>query len=260
MPLYSRWALRSIPELASFPTSERVLLWNRAARTAGLEYWFRVGLFMGVIGGFGGGVGSEMDHPLVGAVLGGVVSGVVVTLLMGRPIRRRLHDEILKVGLPGGVPAGPNNQAVIPARIALRAPVTDTISARCRCRPLVVDEGEASRFRAMALIVCLAASGASLPRQDRQAPLSPQEWVAFSADVRINSPNRAEAWGRYVQDEHGCVRQEMVHHDGSALITMTNFQTERMYRLYHGAWTGQPMRMSTMPRRPYQRSVSRKTD
>lgn len=115
-------------------------------------------------------------------------------------------------------------------------------------------------FRAMALIVCLAASGASLPRQDRQAPLSPQEWVAFSADVRINIPNRAEAWGRYLQDEHGCVRQEMVHPDGSALITMTNFQTERMYWLYHGAWTSQPMRMGTMPRRPRQLSVSRKTD
>ena len=115
-------------------------------------------------------------------------------------------------------------------------------------------------FRAMALIVCLAASGASLPRQDRQAPIPPQEWVAFSADVRINIPNRAEAWGRYVQDEHGCVRQEMVHPDGSALITMTNFQTERMYRLYHGAWTSQPMRIGTMPRRPSQLSLSRKTD
>ncbi|HTM24586.1 MAG TPA: hypothetical protein VL225_05280 [Vicinamibacterales bacterium] len=115
-------------------------------------------------------------------------------------------------------------------------------------------------FRAVALIACLAASSAAPPRQDRQAPSPPQEWVAFSADVRINIPNRPEAWGRYVQDEHGCVRQEMVHPDGSALITMTNFQTERMYRLYHGAWTSQPMHMGTTPRRPYQLPVGRKTD
>ena len=39
-----------------------------------------------------------------------------------------------------------------------------------------------------------------------------------------------------------------VHPDGSALVTMTNLQTERMHRLYHGAWTSQPMRMGTMPR------------
>ena len=84
--------------------------------------------------------------------------------------------------------------------------------------------------------------------------------MAFSADVRINIPKRPETWGRYVQDEHGCVRQEMVHPDGSALISMTNFQTERMYRLYHGAWTSQPMHIGTMPRRPYQLSVNRKTD
>jgi membrane associated rhomboid family serine protease len=97
MTLYSRLTLRSIPELAPFTPSERVLLWNRAAKAAGLEYWFRVGFLMGLIGGLGGGVGSNMDHPLVGAALGGLVSGVVVTLLMSRPLRRSLHHEILKL-------------------------------------------------------------------------------------------------------------------------------------------------------------------
>ena len=79
-------------------------------------------------------------------------------------------------------------------------------------------------------------------------------------DLRINIPNRPETWGRYVQDEHGCVRQDVVHPDGSALVTITNYQTERFYRLYHAAWTSQPMHLGTMPRRPMQRTVERKTE
>lgn len=89
-------------------------------------------------------------------------------------------------------------------------------------------------------------------------PVGPKHWVAFSADVRIEIPKRPEAWGRYVQDEHGCVRQDVVHPDGSAIVTITNFQTEQMYRLMKGAWTRQPMRMGPMARQPYQLRVTRK--
>src|SRR4029079_6096641 len=98
-----------------------------------------------------------------------------------------------------------------------------------------------SRHRLIALLIVSTVAFAFPGRLRAQAvprPDAPQEWVAFSADIRINIPNRPEAWGRYVQDEHGCVRQEMVHPDGSALVTITNFETERFYRLYHGSRAG----------------------
>ena len=120
-----------------------------------------------------------------------------------------------------------------------------------------------SRHRLIALLIVSTVAFAFPGRLRAQAvprPDAPQEWVAFSADIRINIPNRPEAWGRYVQDEHGCVRQEMVHPDGSALVTITNFETERFYRLYHGSWTAQPMRTSNLTRRPIQLRVDRKTD
>ena len=113
---------------------------------------------------------------------------------------------------------------------------------------------------ALLIVATFAVAPARLCAQAVPRPDAPREWVAFSADIRINIPNRPEAWGRFVQDEHGCVRQEMVHPDGSALVTITNFQTERAYRLYHGSWTAQPMRMGTMTRHPYQMQVNRKTD
>jgi hypothetical protein len=97
MTLYSRWTLQSIPELAPFTPTERVLLWKRATKAVALEHGIRQAVLMGIIGGFGGGVGSRMGHPVMGAALGGVVAGVVVTFLMGRPIRRRLHDEIFNL-------------------------------------------------------------------------------------------------------------------------------------------------------------------
>jgi hypothetical protein len=115
-------------------------------------------------------------------------------------------------------------------------------------------------MRVIALIVCVIASGGSLAGQTKRLPSAPDTWVAFSADLRINMPNRPEAWGRYVQDEHGCVRQDVVHPDGSALVSITNFQIERFYRLYHGSWTSQPMRMGTLPRRPMQGPAGQKTE
>jgi hypothetical protein len=114
--------------------------------------------------------------------------------------------------------------------------------------------------RVIALMVGLVSPGLSILAQDPPRPAAPRSWVAFSADVRIEMPKRPEAWGRYVQDEHGCVRQEMVHPDGSALITITNFETERMYRLQRGSWTSQPMRMGPMPRMPRQLPVTRKLE
>lgn len=115
-------------------------------------------------------------------------------------------------------------------------------------------------YRTIALMVALISSGTTTPGQDRPAPVAPREWVAFSADIRINIPKRPETWGRYVQDEHGCVRQDMVHPDGSALITMTNYQTERMYRLHQGSWTSQPMLIGTRTRQPIQLPVNRKAE
>jgi hypothetical protein len=106
----------------------------------------------------------------------------------------------------------------------------------------------------------LSTAGTTLHGQRVSPPDAPSQWVAFSADVRIKIPNRLEAWGRYVQDEHVCVRQDMVHPDGSALVWITNDQTKRSYRLYHGAWTFQPMRMGTVTRRPHATPVNRRTD
>ena len=108
------------------------------------------------------------------------------------------------------------------------------------------------------LILALAQPPVATP--PAPGPVSPNTWVAFSADIRITRPNRPEAWGRYVQDQHGCVRQDMIHPDGSALTTITNFQTEQMYRLMRGAWTSQPMRVGPMARVPVRLSVTGKAD
>jgi hypothetical protein len=88
---------------------------------------------------------------------------------------------------------------------------------------------------------------------------SPATWIAFSADVKVVIPGQPERWGRHVQDEHGCRRQEVFHPDGSSMITLLNFQTQRMYRLFRGAWTSQPMKIGPVDnRRPYSLSVTRK--
>jgi hypothetical protein len=111
------------------------------------------------------------------------------------------------------------------------------------------------------LVPVLFAAVAQDPVRAPSVPAdAPKKWVAFSADVRIEMPKRPEAWGRYVQDEHGCVRQDVVHPDGSAIVTITNFQSEQMYRLMKGAWTTQPMRMGTMVRQPYRLRVTRKLE
>jgi hypothetical protein len=116
-------------------------------------------------------------------------------------------------------------------------------------------------MRRVAGLLAAAVAVSGLAHAQKPAdPAGPREWVAFAADIHITFANGREAWGRRVQDEHGCTRDEMVHPDGSALITLLNFQTERTYRLYHGSWTSQPMKMGTMTRTPIQMRVSRKTD
>jgi hypothetical protein len=74
-------------------------------------------------------------------------------------------------------------------------------------------------------------------------PAGPTTWVPFAADILITMPRRSQVWGRHVQDEHGCVRSETVHPDGSSMIVITNFQVARAYRLFRGIWTVQPMKL-----------------
>lgn len=80
----------------------------------------------------------------------------------------------------------------------------------------------------------------------------------FSAELRITHPTRPLAFGRQLQDEHGCMRRETVHPDGSLMITITNFETEKTYRLMRGSWTEQSMRLIPgLPRRPRTATVER---
>jgi hypothetical protein len=102
--------------------------------------------------------------------------------------------------------------------------------------------------------------GVPIAALGQPAPSGPPQWVAFAADVHIQFAKGTEAWGREVQDEHGCVRHDMVHPDGSAIITILNFQPERMYQLMHGAWKTQPMKMGPQPHPPTRLRVTRRTD
>jgi hypothetical protein len=115
----------------------------------------------------------------------------------------------------------------------------------------------------MAASVVLLLTCTPLTGQERSVPLSPagpREWVPFSADIHITFPKGTEAYGRRVQDEHGCTRDEGVHPDGSAMITLLNFQTEHTYRLFHGSWTSQPMRLNGRVHTPIQLRVSRRAE
>jgi len=50
----------------------------------------------------------------------------------------------------------------------------------------------------------------------------------------------------------------MFHPDGSAMVTLLNFQTMKMYRLFRGAWTSQAMRPGPEIRRPLTQAVHEK--
>ena len=90
-------------------------------------------------------------------------------------------------------------------------------------------------------------------------PPQPTRWVAFSAELRIDHPTRPTAFGRFLQDEHGCNRRETVHPDGSLMVSIMNFQDETFYQLMRGHWTSRPMRVvAAMPRREPVRKLDRK--
>jgi hypothetical protein len=96
------------------------------------------------------------------------------------------------------------------------------------------------------------------PAQVGQRIQAPPAFVAFAAELKITNPKRPDAYGRHLQDEHGCTRRETVYPDGAPMITITNFETGKMYRLGRGGWTVQPMRLGPMPRRPRTMPVIRK--
>ena len=112
------------------------------------------------------------------------------------------------------------------------------------------------------LFTLLFAQAAAAPPSGGQIRVAgPSTWVPFSAELKIEHPSRPTAFGRFLQDEHGCTRRETVHPDGSLMVTILNFETERMYRLMRGSWTSQPMRLvASLPRRPSTRPLHRKSD
>jgi hypothetical protein len=54
--------------------------------------------------------------------------------------------------------------------------------------------------RVLVPILLFALAQSSAPTPWAPPPTGPKEWVAFSSDVRINIPERAEDRGHYVQD------------------------------------------------------------
>src|SRR5688572_10497981 len=75
-------------------------------------------------------------------------------------------------------------------------------------------------------------------------------YAAFAADLKITYPNRPDHYGRHLQDEHGCTRRETAHPDGSLIISINNFETEKHYTLMLGVWSVRPMRIGPYGRRP----------
>jgi hypothetical protein len=93
------------------------------------------------------------------------------------------------------------------------------------------------------LAVLLLVLQAPPPPQPGQRIPAPTTFVAFSADLKITNPKRPVAFGRYLQDEHGCTRRETVFPDGSPMIVITNHRTLQSYRLGRSGWIVQPMRI-----------------
>ena len=111
------------------------------------------------------------------------------------------------------------------------------------------------------ILLVLQTTPTAQPGQRIQAPTT---FVAFSADLKITNPKRPEAFGRHLQDEHGCVRRETVFPDGSPTIVITNHETKKTYRLGTSGWTVQPMRIIEGPapfaHRPRTMPVIKKVD
>lgn len=78
-------------------------------------------------------------------------------------------------------------------------------------------------------------------------------WVAYKAETTFTRTGASDQFGRYLQDEHGCNRHDMVEADGRAQIVINNYETGRMYHFGGGSWTSAPIRMlPATPRRPPQ--------
>jgi hypothetical protein len=115
----------------------------------------------------------------------------------------------------------------------------------------------------MFTLLLLLLQGPPPPPPGQRIP-APTVFVAFSADLKITNPKRPDAFGRHLQDEHGCVRRETVYPNGSPMIFITNFETQKTYRLGTSGWTVQPMRivegLGPSPRRPRTMPVIKKVD
>ena len=111
----------------------------------------------------------------------------------------------------------------------------------------------------MALLLALLLSQApSAPVPGGQRVDAPATWVAFSAELKITHPTRPLAFGRQLQDEHGCMRRETVHPDGSLIVSISNYETATMYSLIRGMWTKREIRLIPgTSRRPPTRPVGR---
>jgi hypothetical protein len=92
------WTLKSIPELANLPASDRRVYWRRAYRRTWRHWQTWAGLFAcAICAGVGGGLGAFSAHPIVGAIIGGGVGGFVfgqATVLVARS-----HYKAVLLGL-----------------------------------------------------------------------------------------------------------------------------------------------------------------
>lgn len=102
----------------------------------------------------------------------------------------------------------------------------------------------------LTIVIALQASQAVPAGAVHQRSAPPTAWVAFAADLKITHPDRPDHYGRYVQDEHGCSRRETVHPDGSLMVAINNFDTQKFYQLIRGTWTVRSMRVGPFERRP----------
>lgn len=105
------------------------------------------------------------------------------------------------------------------------------------------------------LALLLAQLGAGGPQPGPAQPgvrvPAPTTWVAFSAELKITHPSRPLAFGRQLQDEHGCLRRETVNPDGSLMVTIHNYENATSYSLMRGSWTSSAIRLfPDLPRRP----------
>lgn len=72
------WTLRSIPELANQPASERRVNWRRASHRSWRHWQTWAGLLVcAICAGVGAGLGAFAAHRIVGAIIGGGVGGFV---------------------------------------------------------------------------------------------------------------------------------------------------------------------------------------